>query len=34
MNKVIDYEKSLFEDIEESFTDLMTCLKKVKGKKK
>ena len=33
MNKVIDYEKSLFEDIEESFTDLMTCLKKVKGKK-
>ena len=29
MNKVIDYEKSLFEDIEESFTDLMTCLKKV-----
>ena len=33
MNKVIDYEKLCFSDVEEIFNDLIDSLKKIKGKK-
>jgi len=33
MNKVIDYEKLCFSEVEEIFNDLIDSLKKIKGKK-